>query len=998
MAPRLTTSRYTRPGAYIGQIIQPGAGNLTSDARVCNYVGKGSRYAVANNQGIRRSFVFEEDVILPSSAPFEYTLNFASNGVKDLPARVYDSITGEELLASNWKFEKIGNEFKKIIINPDIYNSNAAYKIDYQSTSRNVKDPLPVRELRFIKYIGLNQDRAQFEDLKNYFIPFTFTGPVADASNSFSENLITGITADINNFSSGGVVSSQGDYAHDYNRFYELEVVAINSVLPPYTATFKWLARRYSGGKDSAAPTPLHSTIASPTFMADDTDSNSLVQNLEFGVQAQIAFGPQNFQVGDKFYFNAVGAGNVEYNSRYYNDNQFIDYGNIVSSPQVGSTGFFSYAGTNNYTASANMNYKLQCTAIAGVSPNRSAVFAYANYGDLIGSNGSLTVNEGGSAAVLPEGIRLLSDFGALNFAIGDVFEFEVKAPRMFYQAKDDREIRIDVSTVIIPGADEAVVNLSYATGTQEGGYGALTAEMNLLTGVNARAGEIVLPDNVSMYVRNMVRGNINDASYSPADKFTASITSTEFIDWSLTQLAEEVREITAFSTDVTGASTGVVGSKFAIVSNVYSAGSVEVVDADTGLPVGFFEITGTRYVGFTGNPTNAVRINYEYRGAEPAPGQLYFISAKYKRPVESYNNPALILDVAEGRRFLAPAEVDNHLYIMNELAFKNNAPGIYVTQPYDSDGDGILTTVDVQTSLEAHQNVSRITDLCILSFFENLSDALAVNERANDPFEKREQMLWVGAPIGTPVGDIDTENSLVFLSRRTMQVSPQSPAQGTRVLVAPTECRVDLRLDNGTVVSVTLDGSFVAGATSAMVNSFVDPATTILRKNLAGFTYIQTYSEPQDDILGQNSVTYMSDRGANVYRFEEDITVHDIAEEFQLINVTIQKHFVTKVVRRNMDEALIGVVPPSLQSGLSVIRTTLANILIGLLGRGLIAQYRDESGNNRDLNAEVDITVFKDEASETLFYFGYTFFVKSSIKRLFGMYKVNETNFAANV
>jgi hypothetical protein len=271
----------------------------------------------------------------------------------------------------------------------------------------------------------------------------------------------------------------------------------------------------------------------------------------------------------------------------------------------------------------------------------------------------------------------------------------------MFYQAKDDREIRFDVSTVVIPGADESIVNMSYATGTQEGGYGAVSAEMNLLTGANARIGEIVLPDNVSLYVRNMIRGNINDSSYAALDKFTSSITSTEFIDWSLTQLAEEVRETTAFSTDVTGASTGTVGAKFAIVSNIYSAGSVVVVDADTGAPVGFFEVPGTRYVGFTGNPTAAVRISYEFRGAEPTPGQLYYISAKYKRPTEMYNKPTLLLDPAEGRRFLAPAEVDNHLYIMNELAFKNNAPGIYVTQPLDADGDGIITPVDVQESLK---------------------------------------------------------------------------------------------------------------------------------------------------------------------------------------------------------------------------------------------------------------------------------------------------------
>jgi hypothetical protein len=420
MAQRLTTSRYVRPGVYIGQIIQPSPGNLTADARVVNYIGKGSRFAVANNQGIRRSFVFEEDVILPASAPFIHNLAYSANGVKDLPARVFDSITGEELLSSNWNFLKVGNEFKQIIVNPDVYNPNAAYKIDYQSTSRAVKDPLPVSELRFIKSIGLNQDRAQFEDLKNFFIPFTFTSPVANAANAFAENLITGVTADVNNFSSGGQLNTQGDYTHDYNRFYELEVVSVNGVLAPFTATFKWSARRYSGGKNSEAPTPLHSSAAAPTFLADQTDVNSLVQNLEFGIQTTIAFGPQNFQVGDKFYFNAVGAGKIEFNSRYYNNNQYTDYSNIVSVPQVGSTGMFSYATSNNYTGSANMKYKLQCTAISGSTPNRTATFAYATYGDLIGSSGSLVINEGGAAAVLPAGIRLNFSFGALNFVVGD--------------------------------------------------------------------------------------------------------------------------------------------------------------------------------------------------------------------------------------------------------------------------------------------------------------------------------------------------------------------------------------------------------------------------------------------------------------------------------------------------------------------------------------------------------------------------------------------------
>lgn len=994
MARKLSTNKYIRPGAYVGQIIAPKAGNLTTDARVTNYIGKGSKYAVANNSGIRRSFVYGEELVLPSSAPFIHTLAYPSNGVQDSPSMVFDSITGQELLPTDWKFQKIGNEFMQVLINSDVYNATAVYKVDYQSTSRNVKDPLPVKELRFIKAVGNNQDRSQYKDLENFFIPYSFTGPFARDTNFISTNFVTGVTADVNNFSSGGNVLTHTDYTHDYNRFYELEVVAINGVVAPFTATFKWSAKRYSGGALSAAPTPIHTSIASPTFIVDDTDIVSLTQDLEFGIKVDIAFGPQNFQVGDKFYFNAVGAGKLEFNSRYYNTNQYVAYSLISVVPQVGSTGSFTYSATNNFTASSNMKYKMVCISSSGATPNRVAAFAYTTYGDDVGSSGTVAVNEGGAAVVLPSGVRLDAQFGAINFQVEDDFSFEALAPRMFYQAKDDRGIRLDVANIIITGADEAAVNMSYATGTAEGGFGSVTAEMNLLSGSNARYGIITLPDNVSLYVRNMIRGNINESSYASADHYDCSVTSQELLDWSLTSLAEEIRETTAYLTDVTGSATGVIGSKYVTVSNVYTTDTVAVVNADTGAAIAFFEVPGTRYVAFSVAPIVPVRISYEYRGAEPAPAQLYYLSAQYKRPDTSYNKPTLLLDKTESRKFLAPAAVDNHLYIMSELAFANNAIGIYITQPQDKAGAGQITDVDVQTAIAAHETISGITDLCILSFFGNLSDALAANERANDPFEKREQMLWVGAPIGTSVGDIDTDGSLVFLARRTLQTSPQSPAMGTRVLVAPTTCTMNLQLENGTVVEVTLDGSFVAGATSALVNSFADPASTILRKNLAGFKTIQVYSEPENNILGQASITYLSNLGSSVYRFEEDITIHDVAEEFQLINATIQKQFVTKIVRRQMDEALVGIIPPSATAAISVIRSTLANILITLLGRGLIAQYRTASGADRDLDAETDIDILLDETSDSTFYFGYNFFIKSVVKRLFGLYQVNQFNF----
>ena len=78
MAQRLVTTRYTVPGVYIGQIIRPGAGNLSDDARVCNYIGQGSKLAVASNLGIRRSFVYEEALDVATTAPYEETSKASS--------------------------------------------------------------------------------------------------------------------------------------------------------------------------------------------------------------------------------------------------------------------------------------------------------------------------------------------------------------------------------------------------------------------------------------------------------------------------------------------------------------------------------------------------------------------------------------------------------------------------------------------------------------------------------------------------------------------------------------------------------------------------------------------------------------------------------------------------------------------------------------------------------------------------------------------------------
>ena len=996
MAQRLVTTRYTVPGVYIGQIIRPGAGNLNADARICNYIGQGSRLAVASNLGIRRSFVYEEALNVASTAPYEATLTYTSDGSRDAPTKIYDSVTSVELRSDQWIFKKIGSDFKKIEIASSAYNPLAVYKMDYQSTSKEVKDPLPVTDLRVIKSLGVVQGKAQFKDLQDFFIPFAFTGPSEAATNSVPESFITPIFPDVGNVGVGSVtIDGAASYTHSYNRFYVLEVTGITGVAGAYEATFEWSATRYSGGATSLPPVPLHSSATKPFFTAQEAVPSSVVVDLELGVKVNISFTAGNFSIGDKFYFNGVGPGLVEWDSRYFNTNQYLEFG-VIDAMSTG-TGALSFAVANTYTGTYNCKFKLEVTAASGGVGSRLVNFVWSQYGDIIGPSSVVTVAEASSLDfVLTQGVTLAVDFGGANFNVGDTFEFEVKAPRIFYEAKDNRVYKLTISAATNPGADVGFISGAYSTGTSTGGFGSWEANVNLLSGISQQTGFFLLPDNIRMSVRNAMRGNINGTSYATGDIFNAAATSEDVIDWSLTAQVQEVRETSSFLTDVTGAITGTAGTTYIILDNMYESGTVSIVDQDSGSPISIIEISNTRFVAFITTPTASVVTSYLYRGEEPSPGQLYYLSANYLRPASLYNDPVQILDRNDGRLFLGPAETENHLYIMNELVFDNGAPGAYYTQAYDSDGDGVLQKTDILESLLVHEKLNRPTDLCVLSQFDSLTDAMSTSEKCNDPFEKKEQMLWVGAPIGTPIGDVDTPESLIYLARNSLQVPPQSVAQGTRVLVSPTEATKTIMLENSISQSVTLDGSFVAGATSALVNSFTDPAKTILRQNLAGFDTIQVYTDPQNLLLGNASITWMTQRGDGIYRFEEDITVHTLSEEFQLISATTQKQYVTRLVRREMDANLISIVVPNAGAAIAIIRSQLSDILHGLLGQGKIADYQDDNGDPRPFDPEKDILVLRDTSSLTKYDFFYSYYIKAPIKRLFGLYAVNTNDFGA--
>jgi hypothetical protein len=488
-------------------------------------------------------------------------------------------------------------------------------------------------------------------------------------------------------------------------------------------------------------------------------------------------------------------------------------------------------------------------------------------------------------------------------------------------------------------------------------------------------------------------------------NKFTFSATMNGTINWSLVSKTTETIAKGSILTDVLGVITGAAATPYVILANVPETdGVLSVTEAVSGLPLSYSLVTTssgdpTQYLVFLGGkPTVDVRVQYIYKGAEPAPGQIYYVTSKHVRPDELYNQPILIRSLDDGRKLLAPAEVTNHLYIMNEIAMGDVAcPAIYIVQVKDADGDGVYSDVDFADGIAASEAPRNISDIVVLSHFSTLSKQLESVNKMADPFKRRFRMTWVGAPIGTAIGSEEEANTLIALSRRTLQVYGANPAHGTRVLVGATSCTRDLKLENNVVTEVTLDGSFVAGALAALVASFADPADTVLRKSLPGFKSVQTYGDsesPNNLALGSNNIIFFTDQGGGVFRIEEDVTTDTFAPDFNLINNMTQKMYVVKQVRQELDSKLIGLIVPSAEAGVGLVRGFLVQMLATLLGRGLIGRYQKADGSERPIDPSKDVIVFRDTSDPTLYHILFAFWLKNEIKRIFGLYSVNSNDF----
>lgn len=983
--PVLTTTRYVPPDVYLGELIQPNSANLSVDARIPAIIARGDRLAIASNQGILRAFIFGQQLAFSSSPPYLAPLQKVAVGQLGSPNRIYKQ-DGTEVPAYKWQYVLVSGQYAQVQIADDVFDQTATYLIDYQSSDRSVQDVLPIQEVRQLTAVGNQLDRAQYIEYTDYFVPFTVTEPVADEDNANPLASFSSIVATTQPGSTGVVTYDSGnEFDHNYSRQYTITCSAVTGTSPTRVASFTWAATLQSNGVGAVQPVPLSNLDVAPSFTVDESNPASEQQDLELGIKLDFAFGATNFVVGDEFIFTAFGPALIEVDPRYSNP-QFAQ----VNAPEVVSGTANDYAISINpntaYLLTRNNNYVLKLKQIAGSTPNRQLTFLWARFGETTPvATGSFTVLENNFTTHtqdLANGIKVDFVIGANDAVIGTEWQISATAPRIYYTAKDSRQYKLTIGGITSPASNDTLISGGFSTNTTEGKFGTFTAEYNSATG--SPDGYALMPDNMSLAFRNM-------SQFAVTDVFTFGVTVSDFIDWSLQKQVTDVREVTDYLTDQNGGITGTAGQKYVILTNVPSdAASVRVQNINTGADISFNFIVGTQFVYFTTFPNVPLKITYLTAGAEPDPGAIYYVTASFLRPDAYYNIPFLVLRVEDGRSFAAPSTVQNDLFIGNEIAWTNGVQALYLVQPKNVDGSGTYTITDFQPAISSLDGFDRITDVCLLNFVQSLPDVLNQNVEANDPFNKRANMVWVGMPIGTPIGDDNTDGSLVFTSKVTLQVNGESAAKGTRVLVGNNRATKSIVLQDGTTSTVVLDGSFLALAMAARVASFADPATDVLQTQVAGFDTIDLYMIPENNILGGANINYINGSSA-AYFWAEDITT-DTTENFDRIQLMTQRMYVTKVVVRNL-KPIIGVVPGSTEAAIELIRGSLAAILRGLLAAGLIGQYQDDTGNERSFDPGTDIIVVEDETDDSKFYYNFAWFSRNVIKRLFGLYALNSSD-----
>lgn len=425
---------------------------------------------------------------------------------------------------------------------------------------------------------------------------------------------------------------------------------------------------------------------------------------------------------------------------------------------------------------------------------------------------------------------------------------------------------------------------------------------------------------------------------------------------------------------------------------------------------------TITFYEGATSGVTDIFGITstslpYEVRGVGNRPyfGTVYYASYDYTRASTDYDLPVQVFNPDQLYDFTSPLTASNYISnkaaIAGEIAFENGVPSLYITLINDSTSEGSPTPTQVNSAIDVCAEKTGITDVVVINTDVDQAVHL-MNHVANmsSITEKKYRRGWFGMARDTSIGDPDTPDTFVYWSTNVLQPGPTSSGRGRLLLCAPSKADRILTLEDGSEVTVELDGSYIACADAALSVSLPNASDALLNRSIVGFVTndgtFETYLDAERRILASNGVNVNSLIASQIKLTDPLTTEAGGAKviEFAEPSSSSQKDAVTRSVESVVSQNLVGVVPDDLSDFIVDIKDWVAKAIKANISNKTIAPYRNPDGSTRDINLMTDIMAYQDESDPRSFIFKYWYNLKYVAKRFFGEFSVDNPFFTGSV
>lgn len=391
--------------------------------------------------------------------------------------------------------------------------------------------------------------------------------------------------------------------------------------------------------------------------------------------------------------------------------------------------------------------------------------------------------------------------------------------------------------------------------------------------------------------------------------------------------------------------------------------------------------------------------------GTMPIFGSVYYTTYEYTRAATEYDLPIQVYDtsalIAQTSPLTATNYGGNDLAIAGLVAFENGAPSVWLQQINDSTAPGSPTASQIHTAIDNCAEKSGITEITALN--TSLDTAVYLQAHIAEQsslLEKKPRRAWHGMASGTDVGDPDTPDTLVYRSTQTLQPGATSAGRGRQFLVGPCDIDRVLTLEDGTEVTVALDGSYLAVAAAAYYTSLPGAADVMIRKTLTGFVgdTFETYTKGERHTLADNGVLVVTLDAGNLRMLDPISTEAGGAGvvHYEEPSASWQKDVVTSTVDNLIDNNLVGVVPTDVTDFIIDIKQWIMLGILANIESGTIGPYTTSAGVVRDIDPISDIQVWQAKSDQRTFYFRYWYNLRYPAKRFFGEYSVDNPFFSA--